>query len=268
MIRDIACRHARRTIALLMGITLVGCVAPPLPDSQVLVFGEQHDQPDQQRQVARVVRQLADAGHLGAVVIEMAERGHSTTGLATDADAATVRGALAWTGWDWSAYEPVVMAAVRAGVEVRGGNLPHSALRETMTDSSQDALIDAAARERIAAAVRQGHCGALPPEQEPGMVRIQIARDHSMADTIVQALVEARGRQVLLLTGAQHASRDRGVPLHLAREATAPSVHVVVFGSDSAGLVSDERRPAESTPRSDPCAGLRERLAAPPKPSS
>ena len=69
---------------------------------------------------------------------------------------------------------------------------------------------------------------------------------------------------MLLLTGAQHASRDRGVPLHLALRQGAPSVHVVIFGDQAIGLAADELRVARVTPRPDPCEGLRERLAKPP----
>ena len=240
-------------------LALAACAAPaPLPDAQVLIFGEQHDQPDHQRQTAQAVRRLADQGRLAALVIEMAERGRSTTSLPHDADAARVRAALAWSGWEWPVYEGVVMTAVRAGVPVLGGNLPRAALRETMADASRDALLDAGARARLAEAVREGHCGLLPAEQEPGMVRVQIGRDQSLAATVTEALLP--GQQVILLTGAQHASRDRGVPLHLARQAHAPSVHVLIFGEQGHDLAADELRAARFTPRPDPCEGLAQQL--------
>ncbi|WP_374367615.1 ChaN family lipoprotein [Piscinibacter sp.] len=242
-------------------LALAACASPPpppLPDAQVLIFGEQHDQPDHQRQTAQAVRRLADQGRLAAVVIEMAERGRNTLGLPRDADAARVREALAWSGWEWPVYAGVVMTAVRAGVPVLGGNLPRAALRETMADASRDALLDAGARARLAEAVREGHCGLLPAEQEPGMVRVQIGRDQSLAATVTEALLP--GQQVILLTGAQHASRDRGVPLHLARQAHAPSVHVLIFGEQGHDLAADELRAARFTPRPDPCEGLAQQL--------
>jgi uncharacterized iron-regulated protein len=254
-------KHA--CLALLLS-ALAACSTSILPSraAQVIVFGEQHDQPDHQQQVARVVEKLARADQLGAVVIEMAEQGRSTAGLPRDADAANARAALAWTGWEWPVYEGVVMAAVRAGVPVLGGNLPREHMRAAMGDASQDTLVPTAARDRLAQAVREGHCGLLPAAQEPGMVRIQIARDRSMADVVMRAL--ASGRRVVLLTGGQHASRDRGVPLHLAQRPDAPRVQVVIFGDESLGLRADELRPALVTPRPDPCEGLRERLAKPP----
>jgi len=53
-------------------------------------------------------------------------------------------------------------------------------------------------------------------------------------------------------------ARDRGVPLHLA---PGTPIHVTMFGKLPPGLQTDERRPALSTARPDPCEGLRERLA-------
>ena len=252
-------------LALLLGLLVAACAAvPPLPDTKVLIFGEQHDQPDHQRQVAAAVTQLAHSGRLGALVLEMAEQGRSTAHLPRDADAAQVRAALGWVDWDWPTYEAVVMAAVRAAVPVLGGNLPRSRLREVMADTTLDSEFSNEVRALIATAVREGHCGLLPAQQEPGMVRVQMARDRTLAQTVVQATALPPGdRRVLLLTGAQHASRDRGVPLHLARLGMAVGVHVVLFGADDAGLAGDEQRSAQITPRPDPCEGLRRQLEKP-----
>jgi uncharacterized iron-regulated protein len=257
----------RAACGLAATLLLAACASTPdWPALPLLVFGEQHDQPDQQRQVADAVKALAGQQRLAAVVIEMAERGRSTAGLTADADEAQVRAALAWTGWPWPVYAGVVMNAVRAGVPVRGGNLPRAETRATMGDASFDARADDSVKALLTRAVREGHCGLLPPAQEPGMVRVQLARDLSMAATVREALAEAGpGRSVLLLTGAQHAARDRGVPWHLVRQGTLPpeGMRVVTFGraARAAGLGVDEERRADFTPRPDPCEGLAERLA-------
>jgi uncharacterized iron-regulated protein len=237
--------------------------APP----QVLVYGEQHDQPDQQRQVAADVQQLAADGRLAAVVLEMAELPYSTAALTRGATEAEVRDALQWNGWPWDAYAAVVMNAVRAGVPVWGGNLPRSGNRAAMADAALDGRVADRARESIAKAVRDGHCKLLPASQEPGMVRIQIARDRTMAEVVAAALHKAPpGSKVLLLTGAQHASRDRGVPLHLQQDAGVADadIRVVAFGERDADLLADEWRPAVFTPQEDHCETLRKQLAAPP----
>lgn len=247
-------------------------VAPqPLP--RVWILGEQHDQADHQRQLADLVRQLAWRREIGALVIEMAERGRDTKAMPPGSDEADVQLALGWDtrAWPWVAYGPAVMAAVRANVVVVGGNLPQSAVRKTANDASFDAKVAEPARERILNAVREGHCGALPPQREPGMLRVQVARDAAMAEAVAEALAEVPdGRIVLLHTGAQHASRDRGVPLHLvgSGKVEAGQIHVTAFGdaAQAAGLEFDSLRDAKPSPRPDYCAGLAHKLA--PKPAN
>jgi len=263
-------RHPWFRFLGLPGLCLAAGAAWAAP-ARLLLFGEQHDQPDQQRQVAEEVQGLAARGELAAVVLEMAERPHHTTGLPRDASEARVRDALQWRGWPWERYSAVVMNAVHAGVPVLGGNLPREQMRAAMADATLDARLDEATRALLIDAVRIGHCHMLPAAQEPGMLRIQIARDLSMAQVAAAALRSAPpGSTVLLLAGAMHTSRDRGVPLQLQREMAAdlPAMHVVVFSAAGDGLVADERRPARFTPQEDPCEGLRKRLAAPPAASA
>lgn len=231
--------------------------------ADLLIFGEVHDQPDQQRQVAEEVQRLAAGGRLAAVVLEMAEAPHGTVGLPRDASEAQVQQALQWRQWPWDRYAAVVMNAVRAGVPVLGGNLPRETMRTVMADAQLDARLAPQVRELLAQEVRDGHCGLLPAGQVPGMVRIQMARDLSMAATAAAALREAGPQQtVLLLAGAQHASRDRGIPLHLASSEPVPALHVVMFSGLSDRLVADERRPAVLTPQADHCAELKRSLQA------
>ena len=257
----------RPALAALLACLLATGPAPAADSHapRLLIFGEMHDQPDQQRQVAAEVASLAAAGRLAAVVLEMADAPHGTSGLPRDASESQVREALAWRGWPWSTYAEVVMNAVRAGVPVWGGNLPRGEIRTAMADTSLDGLVDAEVREALTQAVRTGHCNLLPKAQEPGMVRIQIARDASMARVLQTALRTASpGTQVLLLTGAQHAARDQGVPLHVMRDQalSAADIHVVAFGDGAPGTQVDERRRAEFKPQPDHCEGLRQTLSA------
>ena len=57
---------------------------------------------------------------------------------------------------------------------------------------------------------------------------------------------------------------QRQASLHLARQAPAPSVHVLIFGEQGHDLAADELRAARFTPRPDPCEGLAQRLRQPP----
>ena len=137
-------------------VALAGCAYAPAPGTppsplwtarlqsllpaDVLLLGEQHDAPDHQRLQREAVAWPSSRGQLAAVVMEMAERGHSTRGLPRDASEAQAQAALQWdnAAWPWQAYGPVVMAAVGAGVPVLGGNLPRARMRAAMAEAAWD----------------------------------------------------------------------------------------------------------------------------------
>ena len=221
-------------VALISSMMLMACVQvphtpnppPPWTDlekarlealmpADVLLLGEQHDAPEHQELERRVIEWMAEQGKLAAVAMEMAPKGRNTRGLPRQASAPEVQAALGWddAGWPWEAYGPVVMAAVRAGIPVLGANLPRSEQRASMRDTSLDSRLPPAVVETQTQRIRDGHCGLLPESQMQPMTRIQIARDISMAQTIVGALQP--GRTVLLVAGNGHVERGLGVPAHL-----------------------------------------------------
>lgn len=186
-----------------------------LPDAELILLGEQHDAPEHQVLARLSVETLASKQSLSALVLEMADAGVSTEGMPTESSEAAVRERLKWNdaGWPWSRYGPVVMEAVRAGVPVVGSNLPRSAMAAAMKEDVLDSKVPNAVlvghRERMI----EGHCGLLPESQVPAMARIQIARDERMAQTA--SLWIRSGKSVLLLAGAEHVKKDRGIPLLL-----------------------------------------------------
>ena len=228
-------RFNARLGAALVALALAGCASSPavVPSAQwpaqlesalptdVLLLGEQHDAPDHQRLQRDTVQWLAARGRLAAVVLEMAERGHSTAALARDATEAQVQSALQWNdaAWPWSAYGPVTMAAVRAGVPVLGGNLPRSAMAAATQETRWDNHLAAPARQQLLDALQDGHCGLLPAARLPAMTRVQIARDASMALTAQEAV--RPGQTVLLVAGGEHVLRHRGIPTHWSPNITS-----------------------------------------------
>lgn len=186
-----------------------------LPSAELILLGEQHDAPEHQDLARLSVEVLASKQALAALVLEMADAGVSTEGMPTNASEAAVRERLRWNeaGWPWSRYGPVVMQAVRAGIPVAGSNLPFSGMAAVMNDDVWDSKVPSAVlaghRERMI----QGHCGLLPESQVPAMARIQIARDERMAQTA--SMWMRSGKSVLLLAGAEHIKKDRGIPLLL-----------------------------------------------------
>jgi uncharacterized iron-regulated protein len=265
---------ANRVFAFLLTAFLCACTPPPLsraPDvaaqlqtllpAHALLLGEQHDNPDHQRIEREVVQALAASGRLAALALEMAERGHSTQGLADAATTDDVRAALHWNerAWPWAHYAPAIMAAVRSGVPVLGANLPRVQMRAAMGNVALDTRLDAQALNMQQDAIREGHCDALPASQIGPMTRIQIARDIAMADTLVQAVAQAApaGQTVLLLAGSGHVDKTLGVPRHLPPQTSAKSVLLGVRRmAEAAGNVAnfDAAWPAKSIPDKDYCA--------------
>ena len=200
--------------------------------ADLLLLGEQHDQPGHQAWEAATVAQLAREDRLAALVLEMAPEGGSTEGLAADASDEQARAALHWEqgaaqgGWPWEAYGPVVMAAVRARVPVLGGNLPRGQIKAAMQERQLDGHLSPAAWKQQLQAIDRGHCGLLPESQWAPMARVQLARDRSLARVAVAASARharspaagatpAARLQVLIVSGNGHARRDLGVPTWL-----------------------------------------------------
>ena len=227
--------------------------------ADVLLLGEEHDAPDHQQWEKNTVQWLAQRGQLAALVLEMAEQGRSTQGLAPDASEAAVQKALFWnaSAWPWTTYAPVAMAAVRAGVPVLGGNLPRKQLNAATTDTALDAQLPEPARQRQQEAVRAGHCDLLPVKMLPGMVRVQIARDISLAQTAAQA--HQPHQVVVVVAGAGHVKRSLGIPLHLP-ENLVTKVALAQAGQAQEAIENeaDWIQETPALPPQDACALLRQ----------
>ncbi|MFT3718764.1 ChaN family lipoprotein [Pseudorhodoferax sp.] len=253
--------------AVLAAFLLAACATPPtdtrlqaLLPADAILLGEQHDADAHHRIEAEVVRRLAARGQLAGLAVEMADAGRGTDGLPPQADEAAVRAALGWNdeAWPWMRYGPAVMAAVQAGVPVRGANLPRSAFGAAMRDAALDARLPAAALAAQHEAIRTGHCDLLPPAQIAPMARIQIARDQRMAGT-VQALARP-GRVVVLLAGSGHVDRRLGVPRHLPPGLQARAVRLLAGDAAEPSPAFDAVWTTPPLPPQDHCAALRQRL--------
>lgn len=260
--------------ALSLACLGAGCAAPPsAPDglpqlsallpTDLLLLGEQHDAREHQQWERATVQWLAGRGRLAAVVIEMAETGRSTEGLPASATEAQARQALGWSdaAWPWASYGPVVMAAVRAGVPVRGGDLPRQDQRAALQDTAFDAHLPAPALERQYAALRAGHCGLLPESQIAPMARVQLARDASLARAARQAMQAMHpGQTVVLVAGMGHARRDLGVPTWLPAGLNY-KVAIAQAGQpmDAIEKEADLIHATPALPAHDPCEELRAR---------
>lgn len=229
-------------------------LAALLPADAVLL-GEQHDAPDHQNLAYQAVQALHAQPGLAALVLEMAEAGHSTQGVSPQATPEQVRAALQWSpaAWPWATYEAVVMTAVRSGVPVLGGNLPRSELRPAMQDAGLDSLLPESVWQAQQDAIRIGHCDLLPSSQLRPMARVQVARDRALARVLAGAVQP--GRAVLLLAGRGHVDRELGIPRHLPPGLRVRTVALGDAGPTPASF--DAVWPARPAPTTDHCAQLR-----------
>lgn len=214
-----------------------------------VLLGERHDNADHHRLQAWIAERLFVPDHPYALAFEMIDRDQSkklNDYLATSPlDAAGLGAALDWndSGWpDWSLYQPIANAAVTRRLPILAANLPFglvrriakdgmSALPPTLAQSLQlapdkDAAILAAHGREIQAA----HCGMLPERSLAPFALAQYARDAEMARALVSPWQRSLGKtSVVLIAGAGHVRRDRGVPFHLARIAPNAKVLSLAF---------------------------------------
>lgn len=272
-------RLAGLAAAALLAAALAGCASSSAPardwaqqlqrwsDAPIVLLGEQHDSVAHQAWQQATVEQLAKQERLAALVIEMAPRTGSTGSLARDASEDAVQQALQWqdAAWPWPRYRGVVMAAVRAGVPVLGGNLPRADMKQAMRNENLDTHLPPEGWQRQLDAIREGHCGLLPDTQLAPMARIQLARDASMAE-VARAAVKP-GKTVLLVAGRGHVLRGVGIPTWLP-EAAGAKVAVAQAGETSVAQASDVDwlQKTDALPAKDHCAELREKFRNPPAP--
>ena len=211
--------------------------------ADIVLVGETHDNPDHHRLEASLLRAFASAHPAPAVVFEMLNREQqpdidaSLAAHAGDADA--LARAVAWesSGWPaWSMYRPVFAAALASRGPILAAGLDRSAAMRIAHEgvSAVDPVLvptfglAAPLAADVQASLRhemsEAHCGMLPDSMLDSMVLVQRARDASMAERLHE------GSQVrhaaLLIAGAGHVRRDRGVPAQLTRAYGVTSIAV------------------------------------------
>ena len=209
-----------------------------------VLLGERHDNPDHHLLQAEVLRRLIAAGRRPAVGFEML--GVDDAAAVTDHlaaapnDAAGLGAAVNWhqRGWpDWAMYQPIAEAALRAKLRIVATNLPLATAR-TMTRDGLAALEPRVVRERLdrpppddvldrmAADIRDAHCGHVSEKSVRPMVDVQRARDARMADSLIAA---GDPGGALLIAGAGHVRNDYGIPVYLSSKAPGKRVISIAF---------------------------------------
>lgn len=251
-----------------------------LRDADLVIIGEQHDNPAHHEKQANIIAALEPNG-LGFEMVPRAKETALYQARITGEDAGA---ALDWanSGWpEWSLYKPLFDAA--PGAVVTGGDLGRDATSLAVTSGAATAFGSGAARygldrplpeETLALMTEEqknAHCGALPAEMLPGMVEAQRLRDAAFADAALR-LVEEGFTPAILITGNGHARTDRGSPLYLKQ--AAPALKVISIGQiEVREGESDNAAPFDiviySAPfdRGDPCEALIRKIRSKKKPA-
>jgi uncharacterized iron-regulated protein len=255
--------------------------------ARFVLLGEKHDNPEHHRLQAAVLRSMAEAGRRPAVLFEMldtTQQAKVDRYRARPGGASGLGDAVGWqaSGWPpFATYQPIVEVALTYQLPIVAANLPPSdvhAVAErglsaldtaTATRLGLDRPLPPGLEQPLEQELAEAHCGMLPVAMLPTMALAQRARDAAMAERLAATDLSGGG---VLVTGGEHARRDRGVPLSLARLRPERSVVSIAFVEAIDGQ-GDPRAYAASfaasrlpfdfvwfTPRvseEDPCAAMK-----------
>ncbi len=189
--------------------------------SHFVILGEVHDNAIHHQLQAEILASILRQGRSPALAMEQFDREHQPALEAAraagerEAERIADAGRFDRKSWQWPDYKPLVQIAASNGLTIIAANLSRSDARALMRSGRRAEGIEPASPEIQAELERDivdGHCGFRPPAPVlSGMVEAQRARDAMMA----KALTASGTAGAVLIAGAGHARRDRGVPAYL-----------------------------------------------------
>ncbi len=253
---------------------------PELMKADVILIGELHDNPHHHELQADLIKSLANAKRLDAVLFEQldTEQAPALAGLELK-DLDRIPELLSWSnsGWpDFALYRPVFKEALEAQIPIIAANFPRS-LTKKIYQEGYPVVFNAAEVESLGLhidlerealrslreAIYEGHCRLIPDAHLHSMIQIQRARDGMMALQLRRS--PQQGTSVYIV-GSGHARRDYGIPKYLKN--LYPNLKIY-----SIGLVEEQQEPTQTNPspydltlvtkaaqREDPCLALEKKL--------
>ena len=260
----------------------------PLPaGTRYLLLGEVHDNGDGHALRLDLLRSLLTTGRW-AIAFEQfdavaqprldaawsAALARFTDDRAAAAHQLAEAGGFSFEGWHWDFYRPVVELLLAQRLPLVAANLSRTEIRSamaagTVAQTPRPAGWLPAAEAMLVQAISDGHCGLLPESAVSAMSGAQVARDRTLARSMVAAH-RRTGLPVLLLAGNGHVRTDIGVARHLAEQDPGAGVLSVGFLESSAagGQVPaasavrfDHSLGVTPVERPDPCEALRKRMS-------
>ncbi|GAA3913933.1 ChaN family lipoprotein [Litoribacillus peritrichatus] len=210
-----------------------------LAEADYVLIGEKHDNPDHHLLQNWLLTQLLPNAKYQVTYEMMTYDQQSqldtlnasslTSDIATAANFQT-------SGWAPQMYLPLLQTSLNKGATISGGNLPKeqimtlysanpASLKPANRFTTMNVLNDAQMLT-LDKYIFEQHCELMPMSQVGPMSKIQIAKDASLAFSMVNSSAPKN----ILITGNFHANKTLGVPVHLAQlepKATSLIVQIV-----------------------------------------
>lgn len=234
-----ACQHPASTTSSMSAITVPECscikdaatgkaltptqLLTTLSKAPVVIVGEEHTNVQHHLIELWLLQNLPKTRPQGSVLMEMVDisqqapvdKVKSAIRSGSVVSESRVQEAIRWnTGWSWPLYRGVVMTALEGHYPLIAANISRAQVNElynspTFPPGAQSS--NPQVHKALSAIIWLMHDGKIDSEQMTAMMAIQQQRDRFMAEQLINA-----PRPALLVAGGYHATKDIGVPLHLA----------------------------------------------------
>lgn len=213
-----------------------------------LLLGEKHDNPDHHLLQLALLDYLLQRQQVSSVAFEMmdSDQAQLLEQLQTQQISSLdeLKDFLQWDeeGWEWPFYGPMVNSVYKAGVPMAAANINDEAMMRVYSEPASaeiSAVLEQDAMTQLDKDIDESHCGLLPESQFPAMVRVQQARDNSMAAAMSE--IEP-GQLGILIAGNYHIRHDLSVPNYLLSQQSGSSREQII------SLAFMEVDPSEDSP--------------------
>ncbi|HYC57450.1 MAG TPA: ChaN family lipoprotein [Candidatus Binatia bacterium] len=208
--------------------------------ADVVLLGEQHDNPDHHRLQAWMLEMISARGVPPALVafeqLDFEDQDTVDEVVRSGGDAGALEAAVQWSrsGWPpFEMYRPVFEVALREGMTIRAANLSRARLHGPSALPQLEVPLPARFRDAMAAEIADAHCGYASEHMAHAMIQMQRHRDAAMAEVLASGCGRAPGDAAaapcVLMAGFGHVRRDRGVPMYLRHASPRLRVLSVAF---------------------------------------
>lgn len=203
----------------------------------LVLVGEKHDELAHHLMEEKIYKALSERKKLDVILemlsIDKQEKINQAKALNVSSN--KLLKAIDWEkNWNEKLYFPLVKMIFYSKDELKAGNISRAKITEIFKNKSElegTKSTNLKVKEKIKKIIAYNHKVDLNDTNKSKMlddfVRVQLAKDRQMAQTLIDASNDA-----LLFAGRYHTDKSIGVPLHLEDLKTSKSFAVVMLGID------------------------------------